>query len=100
MCRFQAAFSLGVLLAVAVVLGPTGAGPVSIPHRAAMQARRAKPNFIVVLCDDLGYGDIEPYGGSIPTPAIDRIAREGLVDANDYTSVHLGTHSRARVLTW
>src|SRR5262249_26277784 len=99
MCRFQAAFSLGVLLAVAVVFPPGGAGPDSTPYGAAVQARRAKPNFIVVLCDDLGYGDVQPYGGSIPTPAIDRMAREGLVATDYYTPGNICTPSRAGLLT-
>ena len=45
----------------------------------AAPARR-KPNFIVILCDDLGYGDIEPTGGkAIPTPNLNRMARQGMV---------------------
>ena len=40
-------------------------------------AGKRKPNFIVILCDDLGYGDIEPTGGrTIPTPALNRMARD------------------------
>lgn len=38
----------------------------------------AKPNIILMFIDDLGYGDIGPYGcKDIPTPNIDRLAREG-----------------------
>ena len=37
-----------------------------------------KPNFIVILCDDLGFGDIGAFGGTlIATPNIDQLAREG-----------------------
>jgi arylsulfatase A-like enzyme len=99
MNRFHAgAFSVGVLLAAIVVLGPGGSS-IAIPHGDALQARRAKPNFIVVLCDDLGYGDIQPYGGSIPTPAINRMAREGLVATDYYTPGNICTPSRAGLLT-
>lgn len=38
-----------------------------------------KPNFVIILADDLGYTDVGCYGASmIPTPAIDRLAREGM----------------------
>jgi len=42
----------------------------------------AKPNIVFVFCDDLGYGDIHclnPERGKIPTPAVDRLAREGMI---------------------
>ena len=41
-----------------------------------------KPNIILIVSDDFGYGDAGPYGGGIgrgmPTPAIDRMAQEGM----------------------
>ena len=64
----------------------------------ALAAHR-KPNFILVLCDDLGYGDIRPYGGSIPTPAIDRLAKQGLVATSYYCPANICTPSRAGILT-
>ena len=37
------------------------------------------PNFIVVLADDLGYGDVDPFGAEdVHTPNLDRLAREGI----------------------
>lgn len=36
------------------------------------------PNVLVVLVDDMGWSDIGPYGGEIHTPALDRLASEGL----------------------
>ena len=37
-----------------------------------------KPNFVVILADDLGYGDLGCYGAKdIATPHIDQMAREG-----------------------
>src|ERR1700741_2404571 len=65
----------------------------------AMPARR-KPNFIVILCDDLGYGDIEPTGGKrIPTPNINRMARQGTLLTDYYAPQNLCTPSRAGLLT-
>jgi len=44
----------------------------STPVMAARQ-----PSILILLADDLGYRDVSFNGGQIPTPAIDRIAREG-----------------------
>jgi arylsulfatase A-like enzyme len=49
------------------------------PAQAQREALPARPNVVLILMDDLGYGDIGSYG--VPdarTPAIDRIAREGV----------------------
>ena len=37
-----------------------------------------RPNVILIMADDLGYGDVSCYGSSIQTPNIDRLAKEGL----------------------
>ena len=57
----------------------------SIPARAGAGAGRApvqKPNIILILSDDFGYGDAGVYGGGpnrgMPTPNLDRIANEGM----------------------
>ena len=40
-------------------------------------ARAALPNFVVIFIDDMGYGDIEPFGSKInKTPHLNRMARE------------------------
>ena len=36
-----------------------------------------KPNVVLFFIDDMGYGDIGPYGSEHPTPNLDRMAREG-----------------------
>jgi arylsulfatase A-like enzyme len=45
-------------------------------------AQGTKPNVVVILADNVGYGDLGPYGGGelrgAPTPRIDELAREGL----------------------
>ena len=59
-----------------------------------------KQNFIIVMCDDLGYGDIEPTGGKmIPTPNLNRMAREGMVLTDYYAAANICTPSRAGLLT-
>jgi arylsulfatase len=46
------------------------------------QAQSDKPNIILLVSDDTGYGDLGPYGGGegrgMPTPNIDRMAEEGM----------------------
>ena len=46
------------------------------------QAQNQKPNIILILSDDFGYGDSGPYGGGenrgMPTPSLDRMAAEGI----------------------
>lgn len=37
-----------------------------------------RPNFLVVVADDLGFSDVGCFGGEIRTPHIDQIAKEGL----------------------
>ena len=44
----------------------------------------AQPNFIVILVDDMGYGDIGCYGSEIPTPNIDALAKGGTRFRNFY----------------
>ena len=45
----------------------------------ATLARPEKPNFIVILCVDLGYGDVGPFDSKVnQTPHLDRMAEEGL----------------------
>ncbi|MCM8526911.1 MAG: sulfatase-like hydrolase/transferase, partial [Lentisphaeraceae bacterium] len=37
-----------------------------------------KPNFLIILADDLGFSDLGSYGGEIRTPALDNLANDGL----------------------
>lgn len=59
-----------------------------------------KPNVIIVLTDDLGYADVGFNGGTeIPTPNIDRIAKNGVVFTSGYVSYAVCGPSRAGLLT-
>ena len=58
------------------------------------------PNFVVVFCDDLGYGDIGSFGHPlIQTPNIDRMAVEGQKWTQFYVADPVCTPSRAGLLT-
>src|SRR5256885_827751 len=81
-------------------LGAAGLLASVAPSLLKAQARARKPNFIIVLCDDLGFGDVGAFGGrAIKTPAIDQMAREGVRLTNFYSAANLCTPSRAGLLT-
>ena len=67
---------------------------------AAATLRAAeKPNILVILADDVGYGDLSCYGGKAPTPNCDRVAREGLKFTSAYATDSTCTPSRYSLLT-
>ena len=58
------------------------------------------PNLIVIMADDLGYGDVSCYGAtSLTTPHIDRLASEGLRFTSGYCSASTCTPTRYSLLT-
>jgi len=60
----------------------------------------ARPNIVIILADDLGYGDLACYGHpSIRTPNLDRMAREGMRFTEFYAAAEVCTPSRAALLT-
>ena len=63
-------------------------------------AQQSQPNIIVVLADDLGYGDVSSYGSkTIHTPNIDRLANEGLRFTSGYATSATSTPSRYALMT-
>jgi arylsulfatase len=58
-----------------------------------------KPNIVFILCDDLGYGDLECYGSSIRTPNLNRLAQEGMRFTNFDSADPVCSPSRAALLT-
>jgi arylsulfatase len=65
---------------------------------AAVRPPDGSPNVILVLLDDMGFGDIGPYGSEIPTPTLDRLARDGLRFTNHHTAP-LCSPARAAIQT-
>jgi len=68
---------------------------------AALGSARAEraPNLVVILADDLGWGDVSCQGGRVPTPAIDRLAGEGRRFTSGYCSASTCTPTRYSLLT-
>jgi arylsulfatase len=79
-------------LALSALLGAAGLA----------QAQTKKPNVVFILADNVGYGDLGPYGGGesrgAPTPHIDQLAREGL-RLTQYLVEPGCTPSRAALMT-
>jgi len=74
------------------------AAPQSSPSHAGKESR--KPNFIFILADDLGYGDLGCYGQKlIQTPRIDRMAREGMRFTQCYAGSPVCAPSRNVLMT-
>src|ERR1700748_1755612 len=60
----------------------------------------APPNLIIILADDMGYGDLACYGHpSIATPNLDRMAAEGMKFTQFYVAASVCTPSRAAIMT-
>lgn len=61
---------------------------------------REQPNVIIILADDLGYGDLECYGAkNVQTPNVNRLAGEGIRFTNAHTIAATSTPSRYSLLT-
>lgn len=79
------------LLSIAALFG----GCVALDVNAA-----EKPNFVFILADDLGYGDLGCYGcEDIGTPHLDRLADDGLRFTDHYANASTCTPTRAAFLT-
>lgn len=79
------------LLLCSIVLAASADAPAQPRH----------PNIVLILADDLGYGDVGAFnpGGRIPTPHFDRLAREGLRFTDAHTPSAVCTPTRYGLLT-
>jgi len=69
----------GVLFLVMVL-----SGSVAVGDTAAQQDDR--PNFLILVADDMGFTDLGSYGGEIATPVLDQLARDGVRFTEFYAS--------------
>lgn len=63
------------------------------------QERSQRPNFVFIMLDDAGLGDLDPRRGPIDTPHVDRLAREGMTFTQMYCGSSVCSPSRAALLT-
>jgi arylsulfatase A-like enzyme len=68
-------------------------------HPGTIAAEPRPPNIVVILADDLGYGDVGIYGGRVPTPNIDRIGAEGVMFTQGYVTTPVCSPARAALMT-
>lgn len=66
---------------------------------SAAVAAENQPNILVVLADDFGWGDVSCYGGKVPTPALDRMAKEGTRFTQFYVASPICSPSRCAIIT-
>ncbi|MEW6159982.1 MAG: sulfatase-like hydrolase/transferase [Verrucomicrobiota bacterium] len=66
---------------------------------AAAADAAPRPHVILILADDFGVGDVSAYGGAVPTPHLDRMAREGTRFTQFYVASPICSPSRAGLIT-
>jgi arylsulfatase A len=72
----------------------------SLSAEYGIQASNARPNILVILCDDLGYGDLACFGHPhIRTPNLDRLAEGGIRFTDCYSAAPVCSPSRVGLLT-
>ena len=72
----------------------------SLPTTLIAQSAPRQPNVVIIVADDLGYGDLSCYGAHrIQTPGMDRIANEGIRFTQGYCTAATSTPSRYSLLT-
>ncbi|MEO0997507.1 MAG: arylsulfatase, partial [Pseudomonadota bacterium] len=83
-------------LVLSLLSGPVTAAP---PVKEAEHAQQRLPNIVFILADDIGYGDIGSYGGSIATPHIDSLALAGMRFTDAHSPAALCAPSRFSLMT-
>lgn len=71
-------FKIGAIALVLLVTALSGCKQA----KSKKESQDTRPNIILLVADDLGYSDIGPFGGDIHTPALDKLATEGLLFSN------------------
>lgn len=64
-----------------------------------VQAAESRPNILIMLADDMGYGDLGCYGGRAITPNIDRLAAEGIKFDECYSGAPNCSPARVSLMT-
>lgn len=79
-------------------LGPTEAESTLQVSDRLIEAPEGAPNILLIMTDDVGFGAVSTFGGSIPKPNLDRLAGEGLV-YNRFHTAGVCSPTRAALLT-
>ncbi|HUW19534.1 MAG TPA: sulfatase [Sedimentisphaerales bacterium] len=88
------------LAAGATATAFSGCTPAASSLFGPKRSRTDKPNFIIIFCDDLGYGDLGCFGSKVHrTPNLDQMAAEGIKFTSFYVTSSVCTPSRASLMT-
>ena len=74
---------------------------IALLQQLGFAAEPSRPNILLILCDDLGYGDVKCLNpdGKIATPSMDRLAREGMIFTDAHTSSAVCSPTRYGLMT-
>ena len=76
------------------------AGACAAPVSGLAQPRAKNPNVVVILADDIGYGDFSCYGATkVKTPNVDKLARRGVRFTDAHSSSATCTPTRYSLMT-
>jgi arylsulfatase A-like enzyme len=84
-----------VVVASVVVIGFASATACAAPADAGARP----PNVVLIFVDDMGYADLHCYGSNVPTPNLDRMAKEGMRFTSFYVAQGVCSASRAALMT-
>ena len=97
--RRGARVSSTVASVLLIALGLAVPPRIGLSATASFGIAPAPPNVVVIMADDLGYGDIGCYGGKAKTPNLDRLAREGIRFTDFHANGAVCSPTRAAFLT-
>lgn len=97
--KFIATVGASLATSTFSAISPEEAGAAVQMKTPFLAGKPDRPNVIVIICDDLGYGDLGCYGSKLATPNIDRLATQGVRFTNHGTPIALCSASRAALLT-
>ena len=96
--RSGAIWRLATVAAAAIFTVGTIVSCAQTPATSGAPGSARRPNILFILADDLGYADVGVFGGEIPTPNIDALARAGML-LTDFYSGQTCSPTRAMLLS-
>lgn len=97
--KFQAGIKYPAMKPILSALLIVAASASASADAAAVPARPAPPNVVVIFMDDMGYADIAPFGAEVKTPNLNRLAVEGTKFTSFYSAQAVCSASRTGLLT-
>ncbi|WAJ71796.1 sulfatase-like hydrolase/transferase [Catenovulum adriaticum] len=87
-------------ISIICTLSLLGACANTVDKETRIESEHDKPNVVMIFIDDMGYGDISAFGNDqVPTPHIDRLAKEGQKFTNFYVNSPICSPSRVALKT-